>query len=217
MKAWIYSALLLCLFAGCRNQTETAATRSSIFLGPKPIVTIVPVFDHAKHRLPWNVSQELTTGINLCLERQNRLYLVDQGKISKIVQNIEPDQNPFGEDIQWIRKTFRNEEFVAFIELFKHDEIPLNFQENVPLSQCPAELYMSARIRIFDLRGPTLKIVLSEVLNHSENIPTYFTRINHALLPPDHEDFHATPQGMAHDSFAQEIATRIEDYVLLSL
>lgn len=195
---------------------QTAATKSSVFLGPKPIVAFVPVFDHAKHRLSWNVSQELTSGINRCLAQRDRLYLIDQERVSKTVQNLEADQNPFGEEINWIRKKFRNDEFVAFVELIKRDETPLNFQEE-SLSACPAELFLSARIRIFDLRGSTPKIVLSEVINHSENIPTSFTRINHAQIPPDHENYHTTPQGMAHDLFAKEIANRIEDYVLLSL
>src|SRR5437867_3833089 len=120
MKSWICGAILLCLFSGCRNQTQTAATRSTAFLKPKPIVALVPVLDHAKHRLPWNVSQELTSGILSCLTKQDHLYLIDQEKTAKVFQNLEPDQNPFGEDTHWIRKTFRGEEFVAFVELFKH-------------------------------------------------------------------------------------------------
>lgn len=217
MKTWICIIAGLCLFSGCRNPSYTAATRSAFFVGPKPIVGFVPVFDNAKHRLPWNVSQELTANIQHCLLQHDMLYLIDQERMSQAFKNLQADQNPFGEEINWIRKKFRNEEFVAFVELVNHDEIPLNFREETPVCECAAELYLSARIRVFDLRGAAPKIVLSEIITHSENIPQQFTRINLAPIPPDQEDFSMSPQGIAHDLFAKEIAERIEDYVLLAL
>ncbi len=177
----------------------------------KPIVAFMPVFDRSQHRLPWNVPQQLTANVLHYLSMKEQLYLVDLEKTGQLSKEMTPSDDPFGPDLHWLKKKFRSEEFVAFVELSKHEETLLNFHKTFPDADCPAELYLSARIRVFDLRGAKPKLVLSEVINHSENIPKEFNRINKR---PEQENFQTTPQGMAHNTFAKEIAQRIEDYVL---
>lgn len=212
-----YAIMGLLLLTGCRNeyQFEQPFAQSSVM--PKPILALLPVMDHAKHHLSWDVSKILTLGIHHSLAKEDRLYLIDQERMLKAVKELPENQNPFGENITWIKKKFREEEFVAFVELAEHLETPLNFQNELPNSECPAELFMSARIKVFDLREAAPKIILSETLTHSENIPKQFTQANlKEPLLPDQEGFEATPQGIAHDLFAKKIAARIEDYILLT-
>lgn len=215
-----YSVLALTLIGlvGCQQDMRLCAPTFHVprVTHKKPILSVIPIFDQTKHHQPWNVADHLTAGILRSLSLKDELYMVDQEKLAQIFKELQNTGDFFGTDVQWIKKKFRSEEFVAFIELIKHEETLLNFHNDIPDADCPAELFLSARIRIFDLRNPVPKLVLSEVVNHSENLPKEFNRINRPVTTPDQEGFQATPLGIAHDSFAKEIAERIEDYVLLA-
>lgn len=217
MMRYCFFALSLIALTGCQQDTRLCAPTFHVpTVRQKPILAVVPVFDQSKHHHPWNIAQELTTGILRSLSVKDQLYMVDQEKVSQIFKEMQTAGDLFGTDLQWIKKKFRSEEFVAFIELYKNEETLLNFHKDIPDAECPAELYLSARVRIFDLRGAVPKLVLSEEVNHSENIPKEFNPLNRTLITPDQENFHSTPHGIAQDSFAREIAERIEDYVLLA-
>lgn len=220
MRTSLCLLTVLLLFSGCKNeyqyglQSDETVAHSAIL--PRPIVTFMPIVSRAKHHLPWDIASSLTLSVHHALAKKDRLYLIDQERAAKASKELQTNQDPFGDDISWVKKKFKTEEFVAFVELAEHQETPLNFQNDLPVSECPAELYMSARLKIFDLRGAAPKVILSETLSHSENIPKQFTRANLALpLLPDQEGFETTPQGIAHDLFAREIASRIEDYILM--
>lgn len=213
----IFFGLVFLSLVGCQQDMRLCGpTFHARPVRQKPILAVMPIFDQSKHHLPWNVAGELTTSMLRYLSIKDQLYMIDQEKIAQVFKEMQNTSDPFVADLQWIKKKFKSEEFVAFVELYKHEETLLDFHKEMPATDCPAELYLSARIRIFDLRGSVPKLVLSELINHSENIPKEFTRLNRTPITPDQENFQTTPQGIAHDTFAREIAQRIEDYVLLA-
>lgn len=213
----IFFALILVVLASCQQDMRLCAptfqtTPSSV--QQKPILALVPILDRSTHRLPWNVAQSLTTDVLRYLSIKDRLYMVDQEKMVQLFKELQNNTDPI--DPQWVKKHFKTEEFVAFVELSKCKETLLAFHKELPDASCPEELYLSAKVRIFDLRGSAPRLVLSELVNHSENIPKEFNRINRSSKAFEQENFRATPHGVAYDHFAKEIAERIEDYVLLA-
>lgn len=217
MRKTTYIISTLLLLSACRNDNQFQQPVAHSKVMPRPILALMPVIDHARHRLGWDVSHALSMNIHHALLSKDHFYMIDQERVQKKFKELQPNQDPFGEDLSWIKKKFRTEEFVAFIELEKDQETLLNFQRELPDSECSAELFLSARLKIFDLRSTFPKVVLSETITHSENIPKQFTRANltNPILPGQ-EGFETTPHGIAHNQFAKEIAERIEDYIFLA-
>lgn len=218
MHRALLNLLALTLVTGCRlhlvtqedsmQQTQTASL--------KPIVAIVPVIDHTEDA-DWNLSDEFTYCINHQLAQKNHLFLVDLDKTRAITQQFILTQNPFGQDISWLKKTFSSQEFVVFLELVEHNEVAR--QDNKKLvdsAKCSAELLMTMRIRVFDLRKDEPKVVLQELVHASHFIPRPFTRSNFQQEKWGHEMFTISPMGLAHSQFVKHICNRLEDYILLA-
>ncbi len=220
MSRLIIAGILMSLAAaGCKENTQsydqTALHEKSVHL--KPIVTVVPVIDSTKNDLPWSLSEEFTSSVDYRLARNNGLFLVDPVKARAAVKKMKSDQNPFGTDISWVKRTFTDEEFVVFLELVEHDEV-LRQDRKKPADPkfCSADLNISMRVRVFDLRGTEPKVVLQELLHDSHFVPRQFTHVNFYQAPWGEETFSISPMGLAHTEFTKEVASRIEDYILLS-
>lgn len=208
-------ALSLCAM-GCNHQSsETAAVEQQIKSG-KPIVALVPVIDHAHSDLTWNLSQELSFSVRTRLLQQDHLYLIGEDKIQAITKKLSDMHDPFGANISWIKRAFAQHEFVVFMELVEHDEVPLYTSQETIAQDSAAELNMKMRVRVVDVRGAEPKIVLQELIHHSQHIPRQFTKVNFYQVPWGHETFDISPLGMAHAQLAKELSSRLEDYILIS-
>lgn len=217
-KSFLLGAVVL--LAGCGNDD------SLVFLAEKPVTTrpivaIVPVTDMARHHLTWNISDELTLAIRQRLTQHNQLYLLGSEQVYAMTRRSVKDKNrdPFGIDISWMKKAYPQNEFVAFFELVEHREIPLALE----VKESPAELNMAVRVRVFDLRKEEPKVVLQEIVEQSHHIPQQFTQVEapeaeqiSSQVPWGDETFEISPLGIAHEKLCQELASRVEDYILLN-
>ena len=221
MRFWTASLLgAVVLLAGCRDGNETALLTEKP-VTTRPIVAIVPVMDMARHHLTWNISDELTLAIRHRLTQHNHLYLLSADQVYAMTRRSVKDKNrdPFGIDTSWVRKAYPQNEFVAFFELVEHKEIPLELE----VKESPAELSMAVRVRVFDLRAEEPKVVLQEIVEQSHHIPQQFTQGEtpesvqvSSQVPWGDETFDISPLGIAHEKLCQEIAARVEDYILLN-
>ena len=116
-----------------------------------------------------------------------------------------------------MKKSFQGDQFVVFLELVEHEEVyKQDRKKTADISECSADLNMSMRVRVFDLRGTEPKIVLQEMVHDSHFIPRQFTQTNFYQVPWGHESFSISPIGLAHAEFTKEIASRLEDYIVMS-
>lgn len=204
----------LLLLAGCHDYKETPLVMEKPATS-RPIVAVVPVMDQSRHELTWNVSQELTQAIRKRLGTHNHLYLLSEDQVYAMTRKSLQGRDPFGVETAWVRKAYPQNEFVAFFELFEHRETPLVISGNLP-EESPAELSIAVRVRVFDLRGEEPKVVLQEVVNQSHHIPQQFTKNESNQVAWGSETFEISPLGIAHEKMCQEIASRVEDYILLN-
>lgn len=217
MQRAFLSLMALTFITGCSlNPTLQEDSEQQIQAALKPIVAIVPVIDHTEDSA-WNLSDEFTYCINHQLAQKNHLFLIDIDKTRAISQQLTLTQNPFGQDIGWLKKVFFHHEFVVFLELVEHNEVARQDDKNpVDSKKCSAELLMTMRIRIFDLREDEPKVVLQELVHTSHFVPRPFTRSNFQQEKWGHEMFAISPMGLAHSQFIKHICHRLEDYILLA-
>ena len=220
MSRLYLAGLILSLVAtGCNqyksDQDQTASYHDANHL--KPVVAIVPIIDSTQNDLPWSLSDEFTAAIDYRLSRNNNLYLVDLQKTRTNLKKTKGIQTPFGTDVNWIKKAFSDSEFVVFLELVEHEEVfRQDRKKPSDPTLCSADLNMSMRVRVFDLRGDQPRVILQELVNDTHFVPRQFTHVNFYQTPWGEQSFNISPMGLAHAEFSKELATRIEDYILLA-
>jgi hypothetical protein len=164
------------------------------------------------HDLEWSVSEELTSTIHYRLLQKNRLYLVDHEKVASAVRKLDASHNPFGANLAWVKRAFPEDEFVIFMELVEHEEIPASQKGGTA-----SELNMAMRVRVVDLRHDFPKVILQEMVRGSHSIPKQFSREYFFQVPWGKESYSISPIGLAHSDLSQEVARRVEDYILLAM
>jgi hypothetical protein len=204
------SAISLIL-AGCYNNGDQLTIFSEARASNRPIVSFVPVIDTSKSDLNWNVSQELTKAIREHLTKKNQVYMIGEQPVAASAEKALSAHDPFDIDTSWVRRSFPQNEFVVFMELMKHTEVPVMAKED-----SPALLTISVRVRVFDVREKTPKVVLQEIVEQSHHVPREFTKANFAQVSWGDEAFDVSPLGIAHDQLCKELATRVEDYILIA-
>jgi hypothetical protein len=203
------------LFTGCSSDRDsTASLYESSSL--KPAVAIIPLIDNSNHALGWNLSDEITFTLCSKLDRQNAFNLALPGKIKSQSKKMKGFNNPFGDDLDWVKTIFHEEEFVVFLEMIEHGEVPNSTNKKAPPETLSAQLNLSVRLRIIDVRGNSPKVVLQEILQDSHFIPRQFTSYNFHQTPWNTEEFFLSPVGIAHAQLIKELKGRIEDYILLA-
>lgn len=204
--------LALALVTGCNlNLIPQEDHKQQIQTVLKPVVVIAPVIDSTKEDMNWSLSNEFTYCIKHQLRQKNHLSLIDLDK------TLVLSQNPFGQDMSWLKKVFSHHEFVVFLELVEHNEVARqDDKKTIDSKKCSAELLMTMRVRVFDLRKDEPKVVLQELVHESHFIPRPFTRSNFQQEKWGHEMFTISPMGLAHAQFIKHICNRLEDYVLLA-
>ena len=159
MKSLLLSTLVLVAAAtGCRNRGDENTNTSAIQQIQQPIVAIVPIFDRtANSDVSWNLSDELTVTLNRKLAQKSKLYLADEKKIKMISKKLTAQNDPFSNDLSWVTRLFHGNEFVVFMELLEHREMPVTLAS--PLNS-PADLNISLKVRVVDIRAEKPRIVL---------------------------------------------------------
>lgn len=208
---------LTLILIGCNKRSDDSTAFLEAKASNRPIVAIVPILDHSRSDLNWNVSQELSQTIRKRLVSRNQLYLIGEDIFASKASKALASHDPFDLDTAWVRKTFTPNEFVVFMELIEHKETPILTTE-LPneVQEAPAELALSVRVRVFDVREKTPKLVLQEIVQQSHHIPRQFTKANFNQVPWGNETFDVSPLGIAHDMLCKELASRVEDYILIS-
>jgi hypothetical protein len=214
MNRWKYSIVALTLLLGGCGQEQTSTALIEEPLSTRPIVAIIPVIDHSRHDLSWNISHELTQSIRQRLTQHDRLYLLNEDQVYAMTRKSAQD-DPFGLETLWIKKAYSQNEFVAFFELIEHREMPIITTEGSN-QENPAQLDITMRVRVFDLRSERPRVVLQEIVEQTHHIPRQFTRNQFNQVPWGDEMFEISPLGLAHEKICQEVASRVEDYILLN-
>ena len=216
MLRYIFVFCVGILLAGChgRNQNQQCL-RYHDDGRSKPMVTIVPMLDSTCYEVPWSVSDEFTSLIKTNLSRQGNIF-IPKGDL-----HLSSDSNPFETNINWVKKEFNTTEFVVFLELIEHEDIPIirtvSDPSKIPESRrAAANLNMAIRLRIVDVRSDKPKIVLQEMLKDTYYMPNNIDRPNYNVTYWGTDDYKTSPLGIAHAQFAKQVIERINDYVMLA-
>lgn len=208
---------LTLILIGCNKKSDDSTAFLEAKASNRPIVAIVPILDHSRSDLNWNVSQELSQTIRKRLVSRNQLYVIGEDTFANKAGKALSSHDPFELETAWVRKTFSPNEFVVFMELLEHTETPI--PATGPSNEAdgtPAELTLSVRVRVFDIRDKTPKLVLQETVQQSHHIPRQFTKAHFNQVAWGNETFDVSPLGIAHDMLCKELASRVEDYILIS-
>jgi hypothetical protein len=206
----ILMSLAMGLFAAGCNRCCEETTRFHDDGRAKPVVAVASMIDTTNFDAPWSLSDEFTSSIANQVAANGEIYVQAQ-------EDCPFTENPFDADLSWMKREFKTQEFLVFLELVEHGIVPaVQGKKQLHPNEASTNLEMAVRVRVVDLRGSTPKIVLQEMVRD-----TYF--IPRSILPPDYslmgwgtEEYFKTPMGIAHSQFAQEIARRVSDYILLA-
>jgi hypothetical protein len=179
----------------------------------RPLVTLVPILNSSENSFSWSVATSLYQSIRKNLEMKKSLYLTDEDSLSTKIKRMICKHDPFGLDTDWIKKAFQQNEFIVFTELLDHKEIPLDAKFPQDSS---AELRLAVRIRVFDIRSQTPRVILQEIVRKFHQIPKQFNQYNFTQVPPDNKAFEISPLGMIYEMVCQDACNNIEDYILLA-
>ncbi len=215
-RSYLYFALAATsLLIGCqKNKEETVSLKESI--RQAPTLAIAPVIDNSKQSLGWDVSQEFTHALCLRLEKTDRVSLSELRSAKTLAKKLKANHHPFTGDLQWAKTAFPKEDFVVFLELLEHDEVPNQSTPEASPEECSAQLNLSMRIRVLDLRSQMPKVILQEIVRDSHFVPRQFTHYHFHQEPWGSEDFSISPVGIAHAQLIKEVASRVEDYILIT-
>ena len=104
------------------------------------------------------------------------------------------------------------------LSLFEHNEaarVPHTAQITTSnIQNCSADLNITIRLRIVDLRPFEPKIILQEMIHDTHHIPRQFTRANFYQVSWENEHFHISPLGLAHAELVKDLCNRLEEYIL---
>lgn len=219
MRKKIFTSVILPLMtlgvalSSCQknNDSSTALSTTS---STKPAVAVVPLIDNSEHSLKWNIADEITYTLCTKLDQKKLFQLALPSKIRMQTKRMKGSYNPFGNDISWVKQVFAEEDFVVFLELLEHREVPTATDKAITPAMNSAELKLGLRLRIIDNRSETPKVTLQEILQDSHFIPKQFNQYNFEQCSWDNEEFTLSPVGMAHSQLIKEVKDRIEAYIL---
>lgn len=210
--------LLALVLGGCNDDDDdqySSVSSQAPQVQKKPIVSIVPVIDNTKNDYNWNLSDELSCTIYNRIAWKDRVAVNKASQVRKKLREIKESRYPFGPEISWTKKAFQGDEFVVFLELVDHEEVPkINRKKPIDLQNASVDLNMSMRVRVIDLRQSEPKIILQELIHDSHFIPRPLTQANFLQVEWGDDGFSVSPIGLAHAGFTKQIASRIEDYIV---
>lgn len=174
----------------------------------KPTVAIASILDSTSFDSNWSLSDELTHGIMNQIAARGEIFVHGE-------QESPFTQNPFEMDLSWMKREFHAEEFVAFLELVEHEFVPVK-NTGSTINDSANNLNMSLRLRVVDLRADEPKIVLQEMIRDSYFIPKTLIPCDYSQTVYGTDAYRKSPMGIAHAGLIQQVASRINDYILLA-
>ena len=178
----------------------------------KPAVAVASMIDTTSFDCAWSLSEEITSMVVDKIAHTGKIFV--QSSVDSPFA-----ENPFGNDLAWMKREFQNQEFVVFLELVEHNMTPVTRgKKSQPIysQEMASNLNSAVRVRVIDLRGHTPKIVLQEMIRDSYYIPKMIIPVNYNEIVWGSNEYQSTPMGIAHHQLIQEIVTRVSDYVLLA-
>lgn len=205
---YLLALTALALLAGCNRGSNDEMSRFHEDGRIKPSIAIASMLDTTSFDASWNLSDEITQGVMSRIASTGEVYVHSE-------QESPFTQNPFDNDLSWMKREFHSEEFVAFLELVEHEFAPVN-TKGVSAHESSSNLNMSVRLRVIDLRSDSPKIVLQQMIRDSYFIPKTLIPSDYSIDVWGTEGYHRTPMGVAHSQLIGEIANRIADYIILA-
>jgi len=205
MRYIIISVFSFLIFVSCsNNSTNQQVSRFYDDGRTRPIIAISSVIDSTSYELPWSLSEELTQLIRNNLSTNKNIFISSPNELDELLTNSD---NPFDSDIDWMSNRFEQKEFLVFLELLKHDEAKKEAVNN---------LEMTMRLRIIDVRAKKPKIILQECINDNYYIAKGSNKLDYQNVVWGSAEYSNSRMGMAHKQLANQIASRISDYIALS-
>ena len=202
--------LALAIFAMSCSQSNDHMTRYHENGMAKPVALLAPMIDTASFDAPWSISEELTSSIQAQLAAGKKLFVVSKEDELFI-------ENPFGQDLTWIKRDFAKEEFAIFFELVEHEVSSITkLKKESPSPETSSNLNIAVRLRVIDNRGQVPKLVLQEIVRESYFIPKTLTPTDYNTVTWGTSEYAKSPMGIAHAQISKELATRVSDYILLA-
>ena len=212
MRRFISCALVAAAALSC-SKTNNDLSRYHEDGHAKPAVALASVIDTTSFDAPWSLSEELTSMIADKVAQGGLIYISAK-------DDLNYTEQPFGNDLSWMKREFPQEQFVAFIELVEHENVALSKGSKKRVAEIPFEtstsLKMAVRLRVVDLRPSTPSIVLQEVIRDSYYIPRTLEPTNYAVATWGTDEYAHSPMGLAHAGLVGEIASRISEYIQLA-
>lgn len=178
----------------------------------KPVISVASMIDSTSFDVPWSLSDEMTSLVVNRIAKEGTIYVVRK-------DDITYTENPFSPDLTWMKREFPNNEFVVFLELVEHENVPVA-KGDKKVSEIPFEtslnLKMGVRLRVIDLRGQTPQIVLQEMIRDSYFIPRTVIPTDYSVATWGTDEYSQSPMGIAHVQIVEEIAERVSEYIHLA-
>lgn len=209
MRQFFLLAVLL-LFCSCSRNTNQEFTKFHEDGRAKPVVAIAPIIDTSSFDLSWSLSEEFYDMVVDKLALRGTMYIPNQN-----VPAPHSSENPFGSDLSWVKREFAPNEFVVFIEVIQHEQVPSRTISD-PLENASTNLNIAVRLRIVDIRASKPKVVLQEMIKDSYFFPKNLLPVDYNVISWGSEEYMLSPLGVAHIKFSKILAERLNDYILLA-
>lgn len=176
----------------------------------KPIVVIPQMIDTSSFDAPWSISEELTSMLVDRFSAGGEVF-VEKGEDAAFTEN------PFSQDLSWVKRDFPGQEFVAFLELVDHEIVPVDkSKKDFPPQEVSMNLNLAVRLRVIDLRSPSPKVILQELVRDSFFIPKTLLPTNYNIVTWGTKEYETSPMKNAHNALVSEIESRVTEYILLA-
>ncbi|SCA63488.1 hypothetical protein SCG7086_AS_00190 [Chlamydiales bacterium SCGC AG-110-P3] len=179
----------------------------------KPVVAVLPIRDSSWNSLPWNVSEELETGIWNVARRHGQLCCIDPQHVQSTICQLGDDVDIHAQDVKFYQQ-FTGCEFLVLIDLLEHNEMPYRRGEIEPLYIIDSDdvfvLSMKARVTVLDISGTTPRVILREIASSNHMIEKHDYDVDYIVNRWGSDGYPRTPIGMAHERLARDLTARIE-------
>lgn len=227
MKKILVVISLALLAVGCdSHRYEKQAIRFHDDGRAKVIVTVTPVYDHQNIHLPWNLAEDLTEIIKTRLTHKSNIFIsntldlepkIREESSAPLPLEHHDENKSLNVHYENLKVKFPGSEFVVFMELAEHKIHPKQEHDTIIDKITPSHaLDLAMRIRIYDLRGETPKVILQEIIQQRHLLPKQFAKLDYNSTIWGKKTYSISPMGFAHMHFAKEVSNRIESYLLLA-
>jgi hypothetical protein len=182
----------------------------------KPRVALLPLIDHSAQDLPWDVSEELTTGMSEKLKRNGDIFLTSPDQVSRGF-GTQSSEEWVATELPSYRLFAPDNDFVVQIELLEHRKEPYSGQKVQPVypskGTTGAVLMMTLHVKVVDIRNQEPRIVLSQYIHSNHLIPQSRMDFDYRQIPWSTRVYKETPVGRAHARLERDIVEQLEQYI----